>query len=107
MTQCSAGSTASASPKPRRKQPRRVVTIRQAARFNAELALSAASPSGLVWREWNRGKGTRRRNAGDPAGCEKKSQPGYYVVGLDGALWPANTIKASLQALHSAAGQTL
>lgn len=54
MTQCSAGITASASPKPRRKLPRRVVTIRQAARFNAELALSAASPSGLVWREWNR-----------------------------------------------------
>lgn len=107
MTQCSAGITASASPKPRRKQPRRVVTIRQAARFNAALALSGNSPSGLVWKKWNRGVGRRRRNAGGPAGCEKKSQPGYYVVVIDGTLWPANTIKASLQALHSAAGQTL
>lgn len=98
---------ASATPNPQRKKPRRVVTIRQAARFNSVLALSDASPSGLVWKGWNRGVGTRSRNAGDPAGCEKKAQPGCYVIGLDGVLWHASTIRASLQALHSVAGQTL
>lgn len=104
MTQINTGTGAgvSTAPRPRRKQPRRTVSIRQAARFNAALALSGDSPSGLVW-----GQGSRRRNVGDPAGCEKKAQPGYYVVRLDGVLWSANTIKASLQALYSVAGQAL
>ena len=102
MTQINTGTGVSTAPKPRRKQPRRTVSIRQAARFNAVLALSGDSPSGLVW-----GQGSRRRNVGDPAGCEKKAQPGCYVIGLDGALWHASTIRASLQALHSVAGQAL
>lgn len=102
-----AGADVSAAPRPRRKQPRRTVSIRQAARFNAALALSDNSPSGLVWKEWNRGVGTRSRNAGDPAGCEKKAQPGCYVIGLDGVLWHASTIRTSLQALYSVAGQAL
>ena len=109
MTQINTGTGAgvSTAPRPRRKQPRRTVSIRQAARFNAVLALSGASPSGLVWKEWNRGVGTRSRNAGDPAGCEKKAQPGCYVIGLDGVLWHASTIRTSLQALYSVAGQAL
>jgi len=90
------------TPKKIRRSRSRAVSVQQAARFNAVLSLCDKSPSGLVWKEWNRGVGSRSRECGETAGCEKRNYPGIYLVGLDGQRWYSRVVVSALKALHEA-----
>ncbi|CNL23547.1 hypothetical protein [Yersinia aldovae] len=90
------------TPKKIRRSRSRAVSVQQAARFNAVLSLCDKSPSGLVWKEWNRGMGARSRGRGEAAGCEKRNRPGIYLIGLDGQRWYSRVVICALKALHEA-----
>ncbi|MCC3733503.1 hypothetical protein LLS47_11245 [Rouxiella badensis] len=85
--------------KPHRSRAR-TISVQQAARFNAVFSLCDTSPSGLVWKEWNRGIGARSREAGETAGCQKNNCPGVYFIGLDGKRWYSRVVISAIQALQ-------